>query len=83
MPDLKELVIKNCENIIKENEVIIVKNDDRYTDGMTSEIERKFEHISAEKLANFMYEINNKPNKYLGIWSMRNIRKIVRRHSYQ
>ena len=50
---------------------------------MTSEIERKFEHISAEKLANFMYEINNKPNKYLGIWSMRNIRKIVRRHSYQ
>ena len=82
MPDLNEL-IKNCENIIKENEVTIVKNNDRNTDGMTSEIERKFEHISAEKLANFMYEINNKPNKYLGIWSMRNIRKIVRRHSYQ
>ena len=54
MPDLNEL-IKNCESIIKENEVTIVENDDRNTDGMTRPVERKFEHISAEKLANFMY----------------------------
>ena len=81
-PDLKEL-INNCDSIIKENEVKIVDNDDKNKDGMTSPIEIQYEHINPEKLAKFMYEINNTPNKYIGIWSMRNIRKIVRRHSYQ
>ena len=59
--------------------------EDKNTDGMRSKIksENKYE-ISSEKLANFMNDINLKKNrKNIGTWSIRNIRKIVRRYSYQ
>ena len=84
LPDLKDLIF-NCENIIKEK---LDKNDvkeEKNVDGMRSRISDEYKfNISAEKLANFMYVINNKPNKkYIGNWSMRNIRKILRRHNNQ
>ena len=84
LPDLEDLK-SNCENIIQENMKKEDYIEDKNTDGMRSKIksENKYE-ISSEKLANFMNEINLKKNrKNIGTWSIRNIRKIVRRYSYQ
>ena len=84
LPDLKDLKF-NCESIIQENIEKKVDKKDKSLDGMRSEINREVQfNLSADKLAKFMFEINNKQDKkYMGNWSMRNIRKILRRHTYQ
>ena len=84
LPDLNDLKT-SCQDIIKEN-IIEDKNDSiSYEDSMRAPIRYSEKYqISPEKLANFMYELNNDKNKKnIGTWSMRNIRKILRRHAYQ
>ena len=58
---------KSCQDIIKEN------LSDR----------NEYKLSNAEKMANFMYQINQLNDPNIGIWSMRNIRKIFRRYAYQ
>ena len=84
LPDLKDLIF-NCDSIIQENIDKEDNTEDKSVDGMRSRIKKEYKfNISAEKLANFMYEINTKKGKkYIGNWSMRNIRKILRRHLNQ
>ena len=83
LPSLKDLMI-SCKDIINENKIEEVE-DNKNEDSMSKKISRAAKyHVSHEKLANFMYEINNDKNKkHIGIWSMRNIRKILRRNAYQ
>ena len=83
LPDLNDLKT-SCEDIIKEN-IIGDTNDTSYEDSMMAPIRNTEKYqISPIKLANFMYELNNDKNKkYIGTWSMRNIRKILRRHAFQ
>jgi len=58
---------KSCQDIIKEN--------------ISEKVEYKMSN--AEKMATFMFKINQLNDPNIGIWSMRNIRKIFRRNAYQ
>ena len=74
LPELKDLMV-SCKDIIKENTIEVV--DDTITeDSMSNKNIRDISkyNISHEKLANFMYELNDKNKKHLGVWSMRNRR---------
>lgn len=80
-PDLEDLK-SNCKDIINET-LEKEEKEDKNVDGMTSKIKRTLE-VSHEKLANFMFRLNaDKNKKLIGNWSMRNIRKILRRYSLQ
>ena len=84
LPDLNDLNA-SCQEIINENIIKKEINNISYEDSMRDPIRNTSKYqISSNKLAKFMHELNNDKNKrYIGTWSMRNIRKILRRHSYQ